>query len=77
MPVADKQRHRLLAALVAACGLARRHRRDQALGERKIASRVVNLRGVLDHLRAREHVPATEKVIPAIWPHHSRHSTPV
>src|SRR5215470_10931576 len=45
---ADKERHRLLAALVAAGRFTRLHGGHQALGERKLASGVVHLRRVLD-----------------------------
>ncbi len=52
----DEQRGRLLAALVAARGLAGGERRQQALGERQPRARVVDARRFGEHLRARQHV---------------------
>src|SRR5439155_557943 len=44
------------AALVAARRFAGLHRRNQPFGEGQIAAGVVRLRGVLDHLRPRQHI---------------------
>ena len=60
---ADQQRRRLLAALVAARGLAGLHRRDQSFGEGQIAARVVGLRRILDHLGAGQHVARDRKAV--------------
>ena len=49
----DQKRRRLLAALVAARGFARPHRRDQALRERQRFVRHVGLRRIVEHARAR------------------------
>ncbi len=73
----DQQRRRLLSALVAAGGLARAHRRDQALGERQRRVSVIGLRGLFQHLRAGSMLPAMEEPSPATWPHQSTQSLPV
>jgi hypothetical protein len=52
----DRQRDGLLAALVAARGLAGLHCRDQSLGERQLARGIVKLCGLFDHLRTEKHI---------------------
>ena len=57
----DQQRRRLLAALVAACGLAGAHRRDQALRERQSFICDVGRRRIVQHAGAGEHVAGYRK----------------
>ena len=57
------QRGGLLAALVAAGGLARLQRGDQAARERQRGIRGVGLRGLLDHGGARQHVAGDREAL--------------
>ena len=57
------KRGRLLAALVAAGGLAGLHRRDQPARERQCGVGEIGRRGVVEHARAREHVAGNGKSI--------------
>ncbi len=74
----DPERRRLLAALVAAGGLARLQRGDEALGEGQMAARLVDRRGILDDARPRQHVAGDREALAAArWPHQSMQSPPV
>src|SRR5574341_1295510 len=64
---ADEERRRLLAALVAARGLAGLQRGDQALGKRLLRC-LVGARGLLDHLFAGEHVARDRKTVAGARP---------
>ena len=74
----DQQRRGLLAALVAACRLARRHRGQQSLGERSARVRLVGPRGLRRAPAGPASIlPATENPSCARSPHQSMHSAPV
>ena len=64
----DEERRRLLAALVAARGLARVERREQPLGERQRGVRLVRRGGLGDHLRAGEHVAGDRVAVARAMP---------
>ena len=70
----DQQRGGLLAALVAAGGLARPHRGDQAAREGQAVIGDIGLRGLVEHVGPASMLPATEKPLPAMCPHQSTQS---
>ena len=59
----DQQRRRLLAALVAAGGLAGMHRRDQPLRERQFGVGDIGFRGVVEHGGAGQHVAGNREAV--------------
>src|SRR4029079_19654305 len=59
----DQECCRLLAALVAARGLARMHRRDQPLRERQFGAGDIAFRGVVVHGSAGQHVAGNREAL--------------